>query len=84
MTRPKHSAPLRRWSAAGRLEVPDISITKADSERTARYADMFAALGAKPRLRILRLLLSAHRQGMVVGTISQELEIPAFRITSTS
>lgn len=45
---------------------------------------MFAALGAEPRLRILRLLLSAHREGMVVGTISQELEIPAFRITSTS
>ena len=76
MTRPQHSAPRRRWSAAGRLEVPDISITEADSERTARYADMFAALGAEPRLRILRLLLSAHREGMVVGSISQELENP--------
>lgn len=63
MTRPKHSAPRRRRSAAGRLEVPDISITEADSERTARYADMFAALGAEPRLRILRLLLSAHHEG---------------------
>ena len=51
--------------------------SEADSERTARYADMFAALGAEPRRRILRLLLSAHREGMVVGTISQELEIPA-------
>ena len=50
---------------------------EADSERTARYADMLAALGAEPRLRILRLLLSAHREGMVVGTISQQLEIPA-------
>ena len=50
---------------------------EADSERTARYADMLAALGAEPRLRILRLLLSAHREGMVVGTISQGLEIPA-------
>jgi ArsR family transcriptional regulator, arsenate/arsenite/antimonite-responsive transcriptional repressor len=50
---------------------------KAHSERTARYADMFAALGAEPRLRILRLLLSTHPEGMVVGTISQELEIPA-------
>lgn len=37
---------------------------------------MFAALGAEPRLRILRLLLSAHREGMVVGSISQELENP--------
>ena len=50
---------------------------EADSERTACYADMLAALGAEPRLRILRLLLSAHREGMVVGTISQGLEIPA-------
>lgn len=44
--------------------------------RTARYADMFAAMGAEPRLRSLRLLLSAHPEGMVVGTISNELEIP--------
>lgn len=26
----------------------------ADADRTATYADMFAALGAEPRLRILR------------------------------
>jgi hypothetical protein len=43
---------------------------------------MFAALGAEPRLRILRLLLSAHPEGMVVGTISQELEIPASMLSS--
>ncbi len=35
----------------------------------ARYADMFAALGAEPRLRIIRLLLSAHPDGMVVNEI---------------
>jgi ArsR family transcriptional regulator len=35
----------------------------------ARYADMFAALGAEPRLRIVRLLLSAHPDGLVVGEI---------------
>ena len=34
-----------------------------------RYADMFAALGAEPRLRIVRLLLSAHPDGLVVGEI---------------
>ncbi len=40
-----------------------------------RYADMFAALGAEPRLRILRLLLSAHPDGMVVNEIQAETEI---------
>ena len=35
----------------------------------ARYADMFSAMGTEPRLRIMRLLLSAHPDGMVVGDI---------------
>jgi ArsR family transcriptional regulator len=42
----------------------------------ARYADMFAAMGTEPRLRILRLLLSAHPEGLVVGDILAELDIP--------
>jgi ArsR family transcriptional regulator, arsenate/arsenite/antimonite-responsive transcriptional repressor len=42
----------------------------------ARYADMFAAMGAEPRLRIVRLLLSAHPDGMTVGDIGNELGIP--------
>ena len=33
---------------------------------------MFAALGAEPRLRIMRLLLSAHPDGLVVGEIQAE------------
>jgi ArsR family transcriptional regulator len=40
-----------------------------------RYADMFAALGAEPRLRIVRLLLGAHPNGMVVGEIQAETGI---------
>jgi ArsR family transcriptional regulator len=40
-----------------------------------RFADMFAALGAEPRLRIMRLLLSAHPDGMVVGEIQTEIGI---------
>ena len=40
-----------------------------------RYADMFAALGAEPRLRIVRLLLSAHPDGLVVGEIQAETGI---------
>jgi ArsR family transcriptional regulator, arsenate/arsenite/antimonite-responsive transcriptional repressor len=41
-----------------------------------RYADMFSAIGTEARLRILRLLLSAHPGGMVVGDIIAELDIP--------
>ena len=41
----------------------------------AKYADMFAAMGAEPRLRIVRLLLSAHPEGLVVGEIQEELGI---------
>jgi DNA-binding transcriptional ArsR family regulator len=47
------------------------------ADLTARYADMFAALGAEPRLRILRVLLTAHPEGMVVGEIQNELGIAA-------
>jgi ArsR family transcriptional regulator len=47
------------------------------SGKTARYADMFAALGTESRLQILRLLLAAHPGGMVVGDIQSELGVPA-------
>ena len=46
------------------------------NEQIARYADMLAALGAEPRLRIVRLLLAAHPEGLVVGEIGSELGIP--------
>ena len=46
------------------------------TEDTARYADMFGALGAECRLRIVRLLLAAHPEGLVVGEIGYELGIP--------
>lgn len=50
---------------------------KEDSEQVVRYADMLSAMGAEPRLRILRLLLSAHPDGMVVGEVGEELGIPS-------
>src|ERR1700735_122800 len=37
---------------------------------------MLAALGAERRLRVVRLLLSAHPEGLVVGEICSELGIP--------
>lgn len=42
----------------------------------ARLADQFAALGNEARLRIVRLLLAAHPDGMTVGEIQVELGIP--------
>ena len=48
-----------------------------DSELTARYADMLSAMGTEPRLRIVRLLLSAHPEGMFVGEVGEELRIPS-------
>lgn len=43
----------------------------------ARYADMFSAMSTEVRLRIMRLLLSAHPEGMVTGNLQSELGIPA-------
>ena len=34
-------------------------------------------MGTEPRLRIIRLLLAAHPDGLVVGDIQNELEIPS-------
>src|ERR1700677_3350124 len=51
--------------------------TKPTEDEITRFADMFSAMGTGPRLRIMRLLLSAHPDGMVVGDIGDELGIPA-------
>ena len=47
-------------------------VTPAD---VARYADVLAAMGAEPRLRIVRLLLAAHPSGLIAGDIGSELDI---------
>ena len=44
-------------------------------ENVAKYADMMSAMGTEPRLRIMRLLLSAHPEGLVVGEIQAEVGI---------
>jgi ArsR family transcriptional regulator, arsenate/arsenite/antimonite-responsive transcriptional repressor len=53
-----------------------IATSRKASEKTAKYADMFSAMGSEARLRIMQLLLSAHPAGMVVSDIQQELDIP--------
>ena len=51
-------------------------VTRRSTESIAKYADMFSAMGVEPRLRIMQLLLSAHPEGLVVGEIQEELDIP--------
>src|SRR5580692_8528248 len=53
-----------------------VTSNKRNAEQVSKCADMFSALGTEPRLRIMQLLLSAHPQGLVVGDIQTELEIP--------
>ena len=49
---------------------------RKSSEQVAKYADMFSAMGTEARLQIMQLLLTAHPDGLVVGEIQEELEIP--------
>jgi ArsR family transcriptional regulator, arsenate/arsenite/antimonite-responsive transcriptional repressor len=50
--------------------------SKKNAEQIAKYADMFSAMGTEARLRIMQSLLSAHPEGLVVGEIQEELDIP--------
>jgi ArsR family transcriptional regulator len=52
------------------------NVTQKNAEQVAKFADMFSAMGTEARLRIMQLLLSAHPEGMVVGELQEELEIP--------
>ncbi len=49
---------------------------RKSAEQVIKFADMMSAMGTEPRLRIMQLLLSAHPEGLVVGDIQEELEIP--------
>jgi ArsR family transcriptional regulator, arsenate/arsenite/antimonite-responsive transcriptional repressor len=53
------------------------TLARKSTAQVARYADMFSAIGTEPRLRIMQLLLTAHPEGLVVGEIQEELEIPS-------
>jgi len=52
-------------------------MVKPEPQLVTRSAERFSALGAEPRLQILRLLLAAHPSGMVAGEVQDELGIPA-------
>jgi len=53
-----------------------MNTTKKNAEQVAKFADIFSAMGTEARLRIMQLLLSAHPEGMVVGELQEELDIP--------
>jgi DNA-binding transcriptional ArsR family regulator len=53
-----------------------VALNKKSTEHVAKFADMLSAMGTEPRLRIMQLLLSAHPDGLVVGDIQAELDIP--------
>ncbi len=53
-----------------------IAQSQKSTARIAKFADMFSAMGTEARLRIMQLLLSAHPEGLVVGEIQEELDIP--------
>lgn len=67
MTVPKVSAKPKKYSVGAKRHQKGRDMSD--------YADMFAAIGAEPRLQVMRLLLSAHPDGMVVGDILAELRI---------
>ncbi len=58
------------------VEIWKLRGAKKTAAQIAKYADMLAAMGTEPRLRIMQLLLSAHPDGLVVGEIQSELGIP--------
>lgn len=60
------------------MTAASLSSTNASktSGNVAKFADMLSAMGTEPRLRIMQLLLSAHPEGLVVGEIQGELDIP--------
>jgi len=60
----------------------EIEASSTSEQKVSRYADMFSAMGAEPRLRILRLLLAAHPGGLVVNEIGEELEVASSTLSN--
>jgi ArsR family transcriptional regulator, arsenate/arsenite/antimonite-responsive transcriptional repressor len=50
---------------------------RARDPQVQRVAEMLAALGTEPRLRIMRLLLCAQPDGLTPGSIAATLDMPA-------
>jgi len=66
----------RHWMALSNSLLNGMVIMKTNDADVVRYAQMLSAMGTQPRLRIMRLLVSAHPDGMIVMDIQAELGIP--------
>jgi ArsR family transcriptional regulator len=51
-------------------------MANVQSSQIVRFADMFSAMGTEARLRIMQLLMTAEPNGLIVGDIQSELDIP--------
>src|SRR5437016_12578090 len=51
-------------------------MASAPSSPVVRLADMFSAMGTEARLRIMQLLMTAEPEGLIVGEIQSELDMP--------
>lgn len=71
-----HIQSIDRFSYFCKYGNMSIASPRKSTERVAKFADMFSAMGTESRLRIMQLLLSAHPEGLVVGEIQEELDIP--------
>jgi ArsR family transcriptional regulator, arsenate/arsenite/antimonite-responsive transcriptional repressor len=56
-----------------KLSVRGTMPPKRESIDFVKFADILAALGTEPRLRIIHHLLRAHPEGLVAGEIQNEL-----------
>lgn len=60
-----------------RRDVRTESLRQVEDPQATLHAEVFSALGSEPRLRIVRLLLAAHPEGIVVGEIGSKLGVPS-------
>jgi len=72
----RHCGPLDIYLYFCKYRNMQAMASKKIAEQVAKFADMFSAMGTEPRLRIMQLLLSSHPDGLVVGDIQLELDIP--------
>lgn len=63
---------IRRFDTCPKVDMTN----EAGANPVKEFAYVVSAIGAEPRLRIMRLLLSAHPDGLVVREIGARLEIP--------
>lgn len=67
--------PVRMLTGRGCFDICRNMDLRQASADIAKLADMLAAMGTEPRLRIMRLLLSAHPGGLVVSEVQEQLGI---------